>query len=399
MLGLAVDLGWAYYRQQTAQAAADAAALAAVRAALTSAPSGQVCGQNGVWCGAITNCPASAPGSPSTSFDNACILASSNGFTTSGIDTVSVQANTTNPVPTVPGPTVSYWATVRISEKLPALFGAVEGRGGFSPGAIATAGTFPTESPCLLSLQPGPAPGITSAGSQITTHNCDVYVDSNSATSAITMAGGGINTGTGATRVVGGITSAGTTFTPAAITGQPVLADPYANMQPPAVGACTDGSGVSFAGTTVTLNPGVYCHVISGAGGSLTFNPGLYVLEAGLSVAGTTVSGAGVTLYIQGGGISMAGPTVTLSPPASGAWMGVSIFQDRGDSSPVSLAGATNTINGLIYTPKATLSVAGGSGAQTTLVCNGYVAAGNFSISGGNAQTNYSPTSAAILLQ
>lgn len=68
--------------------------------------------------------------------------------------------------------------------------------------------------------------------------------------------------------------------------------------------------------------------------------------------------------------------------------MGVAIFESRSDSSPVGLAGATNTINGLIYTPDAGLSVAGGSGAQVSQVCNSS-AAGNFSITGGSAQTNY----------
>lgn len=396
MLGLVVDLGWAYYRQQAAQAAADAAALAAARAALSSAPSGPVCNSS-VWCGAATQCPASAPDSPSSSFDNACILAAANGFTTAGIDTVSVQANTTNPVPTVPGPTVSYWATARVTERLPALFGMVQARGGFSPGAIATAAVFVASNPCLLTLGSGSSPGITAAGTHITTHNCDVYVDSNSATSAIVMAGGGINTGTGNTRVVGGITSSGATFTPAALTGQPLLPDPFASMQPPTVGACTDGSGVSFAGGTKTIDPGVYCHAISGAGGTLNFNPGLYILKAGLSVAGTTVVANGVTLYIKGGGISMAGPTLTLSPPASGAWAGVAIFQDRSNSSPVSLAGATNSVNGLIYTPKANLSVAGGSGSQVSLICNSFTAAGNFSITSGSAQTNYSGGSVVLL--
>ena len=397
MLGLAVDVGWAYYRQQAAQAAADAAAMAAVRAAVAAAaPGGPACSTTGVYCGAATNCPSTAPASPSTSFDNACMLAAANGFTTSGMDTVSVQANTTNPVPTVPGPTVTYWATVRVSENLPALFGVVLGGGGLSPGAIATAALFSAASPCLATLDPGPSPGITAAGTAITTHNCDVYVDSNSATSAITMAGGSISTGTGKTRVVGGISSAGTTFTPAALTHQPVLSDPFAAMQPPTVGACTDGGGVSFAGGAHTINPGVYCHVISGAGGSLTFNAGLYVLKAGISIAGTTIVANGVTIYIQGGGISMAGPTVTLSPPAEGDWAGVAIFEDRSDSSPISLAGATNSVNGLIYTPAATLSVAGGSGSQVSLICKSFVAAGNFSITGGAAQTNFSETTSFI---
>jgi len=388
MLGLAVDLGWAYYRQQTAQSAADAAALAAARAALNAAPSGPVCSQSGVWCGAVSNCPSTAPGSPSSTFDNACMLAAANGFTTSGIDTVSVQANTTNPIPTVSGPTVGYWATARVSESLPALFGMVQARGGFTPGArspprpcsSAAARASWHFNPAPVPVSPRPVRQLqpTTAMSMSIRATLRPLLPSRAAASAPVQA---------RPRWSGG-TSAGTTFTPAAMTGQPVLPDPFASMQPPAVGACTDGSSISFAGGTNTIYPGVSCHVISGAGGSRTFSPGLYILKAGLSVAGTTIVANQVTIYIQGGGISMAGPTVTLSPRATGAWTGVAIFEDHGNSSPISLAGATNTINGLIYTPMANLTVAGGSGDQVSLICNSFIAAGNFSITGGSAQTS-----------
>jgi hypothetical protein len=112
-----------------------------------------------VWCGAATNCPATAPSSPSTSFDNACMLASANGFTTSGIDTVSVQAGISSPVPTVSGPAAGYWAVVRVNETLPALFGAAFARGGFSPGAIATAGAMGSAGAgsCIYVLDPSAA--------------------------------------------------------------------------------------------------------------------------------------------------------------------------------------------------------------------------------------------------
>src|SRR5262249_43821122 len=42
MIGLTVDLGWAYYRREAAQAAADAAVLAAVHGAAVTSPSGFV---------------------------------------------------------------------------------------------------------------------------------------------------------------------------------------------------------------------------------------------------------------------------------------------------------------------------------------------------------------------
>lgn len=130
MMSLVVDMGWGYFRREAAQSAADAAAAGAVKAvqiALSgSAPS---CGSGNVWCGAtpgtITDCPATAPTTTTTSFNVACILANANGgFTTTGSTTVSVQANTTTPPPTVSGATVSYWVTVRISEGTHSFFGA-----------------------------------------------------------------------------------------------------------------------------------------------------------------------------------------------------------------------------------------------------------------------------------
>jgi hypothetical protein len=130
MISLVADVGWGYFRREAAQSAADAAAAGAVKAVQIvlsgSAPS---CGSGNVWCGSpagtITNCPATAPTTTTSSFNVACILANANGgFTTTGSMTVSVQANTTSSPPTVSGATVSYWVTVRISENTHSFFGA-----------------------------------------------------------------------------------------------------------------------------------------------------------------------------------------------------------------------------------------------------------------------------------
>jgi hypothetical protein len=129
-MSLVVDLGWGYYRREAGQSAADAAATAAIRAVKSSAGTPS-CGTGIVWCGSpagtITNCPATAPTTATNSFDNACMLAAANGFTTTGNKVVSVQANTTSTPPTVPGATVSYWVTVRISENTSAFFSAATG--------------------------------------------------------------------------------------------------------------------------------------------------------------------------------------------------------------------------------------------------------------------------------
>ena len=130
IMSFGIDLGWGYYRREVAQAAADSASAAAVRAVTVTSPT---CGTGTAWCGSpagtVTNCPATAPTSATNSYNNACMLAAANGYTTTGSKTVSVQANTTSPPPNVPGVTVSYWVTVRISETPTTFFGVPIGVG------------------------------------------------------------------------------------------------------------------------------------------------------------------------------------------------------------------------------------------------------------------------------
>src|SRR5580700_1222485 len=144
MMSLAVDLGWGYVQRESAQSAADAAAAAVVKAALTNSASSQACGTSGVWCGTpagtATNCPATAPVSASTSFDNGCMLAAANGFTTTGSTTVSIQANTTSPAPTAPGTTVTYWATVLITGSPTSFFPLPKGGSALTLNVRSTAG-------------------------------------------------------------------------------------------------------------------------------------------------------------------------------------------------------------------------------------------------------------------
>ena len=83
VMALVVDLGWANYRKQVAQAAADSAASAAVRAAIARGLN--TCG-DALGCYPTTPyiCPATAPAIAATNIDSACMMAAANGFTTSG---------------------------------------------------------------------------------------------------------------------------------------------------------------------------------------------------------------------------------------------------------------------------------------------------------------------------
>lgn len=143
MLGLAVDLGYAYFTKKAAQAAADAAALAAVEEALRRA------GEDGPYvCGPLgcqaQECLPSSGRSLSTNFDVGCAYAERNGFTTQGRRHVVLEGGAWNggtlaSPPTVPEVRAYYWVTARVWEEIPQLFSAVLGNQQATVAARATA--------------------------------------------------------------------------------------------------------------------------------------------------------------------------------------------------------------------------------------------------------------------
>jgi len=380
MLGLAVDLGWAYYRQQATQAAADAAAGAAVRAAVNSAsPNAPTCSTTGVWCGAATNCPATAVSSPSTSFDNACMLAAANGFTTSGIDTVSVQAGTSSPVPTVSGPTPAYWAVVKVKEALPSLFGAAFARGGFTPGATATAGAIAPASAgsCIYVLDPSAEYAFEAANGASVQVGCGVYVDSNNATAAMYVTGGASVTATTISVVGTVLKNNGGTTSVNPTSGAASVADPFADLPAPTPApSCQSGNFTAWQATPYTPAPGTYCGFSLGNGMGLEMSPGVYIIDGGtFSIQGgsTVTSSGGVTIFLTNGAtVNVAnGSTVTLSAQTSGSYEGVLFYQDRTMASPGAstfAGGATMNLTGSLYFPHATLDVNNGSGSSVMAI-------------------------------
>ncbi len=142
------------------------------------------------------------------------------------------------------------------------------------------------------------------------------------------------------------------------------------------MGSCTYSSPVVVT-TNTTLNAGTYCGgIITSGTETITLNPGLYIIKSGITESGTpTFTGSGVTLYFNTGGITGSGTGgFTLSAPTSGTWQGVALYEDRSDSSGITLSGSTGTqISGLVYMPKGNLTYSGYSGTSgviTTLVVN-----------------------------
>src|SRR5437762_3402657 len=113
--------------------------------------------------------------------------------------------------------------------------------------------------------------------------------------------------------------------------------DPLAGLPVPTLPATTFGA-VSVSGTTTrTLSPGTYVGGINVSGNALvTLLPGIYYLKGGgLTVSGNShLTGDGVMIYNEphaaGDAVSFSGSsTVRLTPPTSGTYQNVTIFQDR----------------------------------------------------------------------
>lgn len=377
-VGLVTDVGWAYYRQQTAYAAAQAAALAAVKAAISM--SGGSCGTNNVVCQSETSCPANINANGTLSnIDEACLYAQSNGYTTAGRQKVTVQSGTG----TYDGVSVSYWAVVKVSEQLPQMFSAVLGNTMMNITARSSVGYVPPYSGGCIYVTAGSGAALTTNGNTQITTGCGIVVNSNDPTSAINLSGGNTSiTDTNANskvQIVGGYSCYGQTtgcISPAPVTGAQVADDPLLGLDPPTASSCTpipsfNGNG----GQPVALSPGTYCGNVSLQGSQkLSMSPGNYIFKSGganscgLSASGNAqISGSGVFMYFQDNcSVSFTGNgAIDLSAPSSGDYQGILFYQSRTDTNASSLTGGSSQVlNGILYFPDATLHYAGGSSSN-----------------------------------
>jgi len=159
----------------------------------------------------------------------------------------------------------------------------------------------------------------------------------------------------------------------------PQIPDPLRFMTYPTdttPGSCNGG----------TCNPGVYTSQLS-LTSTTTFNPGVYILNGGIKVTGnnTKLSGNGVMLFIgDGGSFDLGGGSnVTLTPPTSGPYKNILVFQSRTNSSPLKITGGSSaglTFGGILYAPfssQVTLSTGGAALAVTAVVAQNVKVAGS----------------------
>jgi hypothetical protein len=211
MMGLAVDLGWSFFVQKQAQAAADGAALAAVQEAVVrlggggANVSGFTCASGGTGSGQVdcepNNPPTRCGSIASTSnLHVGCSYAKTNGFDDSvARQKVTMQSNdgaVADRPPTAPGVVlIAYWVTARTVQTIPQLFSSVLSNTQGTVSAIATAGI-------VGAIEPGSFFGLNHKGdcwslpSAPTGVHCGMDLDNGAKGTNGTCPGGGGGTGT-----------------------------------------------------------------------------------------------------------------------------------------------------------------------------------------------------------
>jgi hypothetical protein len=164
----------------------------------------------------------------------------------------------------------------------------------------------------------------------------------------------------------GGISGLGDSNTkldcPAPLANQHAMLDPLAGVEPPAYGTCEPVNG---GGKTTELKAGTYCGKTINGNVTLT-EAGNYIFKGGKIQLGGNGSlvGHGVTIFLmEGAELSInANQLVTLSPPATGPYAGITVYQARGNTTELKLnGGAGSSINGFIYAPDAAVTYTGNS--------------------------------------
>ena len=207
-----------------------------------------------------------------------------------------------------------------------------------------TSGTV-TVGQSIIVLDPSAGGALSISGNASINLPGGVYVDSSSSTALSASTNAAIKATV--IDVHGGVSKSGNaSFSPVPTTGAAVAADPYASLASPSTSELTNYGSESISGnSSVTIKPGIYSGISVSGNATLTMSAGTYIIEGGgFSVSGNaSVSGTGVTIFNAGskypttggtyGAISLSGNgSYNLTPPTSGTYAGIVIFQSRDNS-------------------------------------------------------------------
>ena len=250
--------------------------------------------------------------------------------------------------------------TVVLTGHRSSFFGNLLPPGGWSMSAHATAATLGQLPLCVLSSGLAAGSNIQLTGqSKMTAANCLVQSNND------------ITAQNGAALVAGLAQAVGTasgSITPAAQTGAPSIADPFASMtmNPPLLGLCNPLDVVYSVGVNV-LMPGTHCgNITVRDGASLVLMPGdHYFAEGSLQMQqNSSLTGSDVVLVFDAtSSFSFQNSsTINLSGRKSGPLAGFVIATTRDNTQTFSISSTSaRKLEGTVYIPSATLNVTGTS--------------------------------------
>jgi hypothetical protein len=345
IVALGIDGGRMMEERRATQAAADAAALAAA-------------------CQVYENYSSLAGQDNGTATAAANASAATNGYGADGSSTVTVN------IPPQSGSFAGQagYAEVIVERQLAASFGAIFTGKPLTIQARSVAQGTPYKIGMIILNRTANGALTTTGGSAVTLLNTSIIVNSSSSTA---LNNGGLLMLASSFELSGGYTSSGLMLGPVH-TGVAPAPDPLWSLPPPDPANYRVQSTSQLqinAGLPVILQPGIYRGGIAlQGGGSAIMNPGVYILDGGgLTLSGPSALVANqVMLYNtsltqQAGKIDLSGSgTALLTPPTSGPYQGISIFQDRALTNPLTFSGGSVlAVEGTVYAPKAGVVLSG----------------------------------------
>jgi Flp pilus assembly protein TadG len=372
LAGTVVDFGTRFLARQQLQKGCDAAALGGAQE-LNNAGNAK---QKAAYLYAMnisTNPPAQTPttGSGGTVDTDYYWI---------GSDLVSITTPYTKSNSTVDA---SYLINVKAKRHVGLYFARMVGIDSIDVTASATAKRT-TQVQGVIILSPSGSPALNmSGGSWLYVTNGPVIVNSSDPT-AFNISCGGSGIQAQRIAITGGYNASGgsqNNLSPSPQTGVAATPDPLASLPAPSTSGLPTFPGGNYDGQT--LQPGIYTSDVHfGTVGHL--NPGIYILQGGISLSGgADLYGNGVMLYSLGPISLSGGSTLQLTPPTSGTYAGVTVFQARGNTAKADLSGGSaSTLAGIYYFPDTQmLNLSGGSSMQI-----GTIVTWQMNLSGGSFQ-------------
>jgi Putative Flp pilus-assembly TadE/G-like len=381
----AIDCGMMLEFRRRVQATADAAALSAA---------------NDLYAHYSANNGVDTGGSARTS---ALTTATANGFSGDG-----TQSTVTVHIPPTSGPFTGTagFAEVIVTYYQPRGFSGIFGSGTIPVTARAVArGLWTTYANGIILLDPTASGALTDSGNGSITVNggASIVIDSSSASAAVVSGNGSVSASQFViTGSPGDIVSGNGRFVGGIESGQTQTVDPLGYLPEPSAGGLSvqSNSQLSVGGnSSQSVSPGVYVGGISvSANASLTMSPGVYYMQGGgfTSSGNGNISGSGVLIFNSPNStsdkISLAGNgNINLSPPTSGMYQGITMFQERTSSAPISITGnGSISLSGTVYAAHAAVTLSGNGGSN---VVGGQYIASTMSVSGnGSVNMTWSST-------